>query len=761
MQISKGALAGLRVIDFGHYVPGPLLGMLFADAGAEVIKIERPGRGSWDSRSDAVLQRGKQRMVLDLGLESELRRALELTASADVFIENFRPGVMERLGLGPDAVRASNDGIVYVRIPGFARDDTRARMQGWESVVSAATSFYRPVVRYPGAPPVSDTPVFTATPVLSAYAAIIAAHSALAALLARKRTGRGAVIDVPLYDVAFEIFGHELLLRHDVSSGGFKRPAIAGVGHYQGSDGEWIQLCLFAEHHLRWFVETFAPSWLDDGLADRERLLADPLLHAELARRLRDLISQRPAAEWETLINEKSKAPAALCQSTKAWLDDDHAIESKAVVDITDPVLGATRQLGQPVVLSGTPLQPRPREALLDNTTLQLPNGMRAGGTCDPGSDDKALPLDGMRIIDFTHVLAGPTAGRILAEYGADVIKIDHTSATEIPWHTWINAGKRSVLLDLKAQDSGVVIDGLFDRADVVLQNFSLGVAERLGVGLERLRRIRPDAVFVSLSAFGPTGRRAHWRGREELGQAITGIQDKWRDADGVPSMYTFPISDISSGHLAAFGTLLALYARRDAQPGQEVATSLAHAATFLQAPIMLSSEPADPEPLPPHGQNATGWGPLNGLYRAADRWFYVVADRLADGLHRVEGLDDVNPQDVEAITERFASANAEVWCERIVAAGGAAHVVVTPAEILDDPVAHKRGLLVKISNDRLTVGALPRLTATHLHSCPPARSPGIDGRSVISEIGLGHLWNTLVESKAIIAPTADPISPL
>ena len=166
------------------------------------------------------------------------------------------------------------------------------------------------------------------------------------------------MVDVPLYDVAFEIFGHELQLKYDISSGGFKRPAIAGVGHYRGSDGEWIQLCLFAEHHLNWFIETFAPDWLADGLGDRERLLAEPALHSELAARLAELIGQRPAAEWETLINEESRAPAALCQTTAAWLGDGHALASRAVVEIVDPKLGTTRQLGQPVVLTGTPLQP-------------------------------------------------------------------------------------------------------------------------------------------------------------------------------------------------------------------------------------------------------------------------------------------------------------------------------------------------------------------------------------------------------------------
>ena len=760
MAATEGALAGLRVVDFGHYLPGPLMGMLMADAGAEVIEVERPGGPLWDTNAQAILQRGKQRVALDLKKEKDVHRALDVIATSDVLIENFRPGVMERLGLGPETARALNPSIVYARIPGFARHDERAAMPGWESVISAATSIYRPVSVSPGAPPINDIPVFTATPLLSTYAALIAAHAAVAALIARRRTGQGAVVDVPLYDVAFDIFGTELQMRHDVAAPGFQRPVPAGLGHYQGSDGAWIHLCLFAGHHLRWFIETFAPSWLADGLADRERLLAEPELHAELAARLAELISQRPAAEWETTINDESGAPAALCQTTEEWLHDDHAFESKAIVEIVDPRLGTTRQLGQPVVLTGTPLRPRPRSDSPAPATSGRPDRVPDAPPARAGANGDDLPLDGIRVVDFTQVLAGPTAGRVLAEYGADVVKINNTADTAIMGHTWVNAGKRSILLDLKAPASRQVIDRLLARSDVVLQNFALGVADRLGIGPSDVHRSRPNAIYLSVNAFGPTGRRAKWRGREELGQAVTGIQSKWRNADGVPSMKTFPISDIGSGHLAAFGALLALYARLNGHAGQEVTASLAHTATFLQTPSMLSSQRDGIEPEPPHGQDATGWGPLHRLYRAADTWLVVAADQLADRLGGIDGLNDVDADNAEAIAERIAGVDAATWCERIISAGGAAHVVVAPSEILRDPVAWQRGLLVDLGGDRLSVGAMPRLTTASVRSGPPVFTPGVDGQSVIADMGLDNRWNELIASGAIVTPAGEPNEP-
>ncbi len=748
-------LQGLKVVDFGHYIAGPLLGMLLADAGAEVTKIDPPGGPRWASNANAMLQRGKQQLTLDLTKADQVQQALALAASADIVIENFRPGVMERFGLGPEVLREANPRLIYCRIPGFARQDPRSAMPGWDSVVAAATSVFRPMPQFPGGPPVREQPTFIATPFLSTYAAVVAAHATVAALIGRGRTGRGDVVDVPLYDAAFEIFGAELQFKHDFASGGFLPPVRAGLGHYQGSDGRWIHLCLFEEYHLQWFIAHFAPEWLDEGMGDRQRLNADPELHDELASRLTELIATRPAAQWEDEMNNLTGAPGALCLSTDEGLrHDDHAIDSRAVVELDDPELGTTRQLGQPVVLTGTPLQPRPRPTPGE---APAPTPAQTGNptpSAEASGDDTAPqpPLDGMLAVDFTQVLAGPTAGRILAEYGAEVVKINKTSDHAIMCHAWINTGKRSLLLDLKAPGSQPVLAKLFEQADVVSQNFALGVADRLGIGAADTLQAKPDTVYVSINAFGPTGRRATWRGREELGQAVAGLQNKWRDEQGVPAMLTFPVCDIGTGHLAALGALLALYARQNGHPGQEITASLAHTASFLQAPSMLWSERDGTEPDPPADQEAIGWGPLHRLYRGADAWFVIVADGLADRIDRIEGLQDVSPSDAEALAKRFATEPAAAWCERIVAAGGAAHVVVPSAEILEDPIAWDRGLLVNLGGDHLSVGVPPRLAETPLRSGRPS-DPGSDAPAVVAELGLDHLWNDLIQEQAIVVP--------
>ena len=179
------ALEHLRVIDFGQYIAGPLLGMLLADQGADVVRVDPPGGPVWDTPANATWNRGKRSIALDLKSEGDREVARRLVEGADVVIENFRPGVMERLGLGPQAMTEANPRLVYCSVPGFASDDPRAGMPAWEGVVAAAAASFRPA-------DASHRPVYTAIPIASTYAAFQAAGSIVLALNARERDGRGA-----------------------------------------------------------------------------------------------------------------------------------------------------------------------------------------------------------------------------------------------------------------------------------------------------------------------------------------------------------------------------------------------------------------------------------------------------------------------------------------------------------------------------------------------------------------------------------------
>src|SRR5262245_36637395 len=200
-----GPLAGIRVVDLGQHVAGPLAALLLADQGADVVRIDRPG--AVPPASDAFTGSGKRRITLDLADPTDRLTAHRLVTGADVLVENFRPGVADRLGLGWERMRERAPRLVYLSLPGFAEDDPRHGVPGWEGVLDAATANCR--IRAGEAPDDADpdAPTYSAVPIASNFAAFLGAAGVVAALVERRRSGRGQRVTAPLHDAVFEAIG--------------------------------------------------------------------------------------------------------------------------------------------------------------------------------------------------------------------------------------------------------------------------------------------------------------------------------------------------------------------------------------------------------------------------------------------------------------------------------------------------------------------------------------------------------------------------
>jgi len=736
------ALAGLRVVDFGQWLAGPLVATWLADAGADVVRVDPPGGPRWAHPANAMLQRGKRSIVLDLHAEDEREVARRLAGRADVVVENFRPGVMTRLGLGPAEMLAANPRLLYCSLPGFGEDDPRARVPGWEGVVSAAAGLYL----YPGCTPMdyigdrTGDPIYSALPVASSYGAFVAAHSIMAGLIARERTGAGQRIEVPLFDACFELIGAGVMKtgKPPAAPAGPRMTAtLPQLGHYRCADGRWLELCLFQDRHLAWFAETFLPpEFVADGMGDAERMLTDPALQERARQRYARLLATRPARDWEIAINEESGASAALCQTAEDWLTlDAHARDSGAVIELDDFQYGRTTQAGFPIRMSHTPpaviFPRRPLDADRTEILAELARPAPAPEPAAPGppEEDLARPLAGIRILDVAQVLAGPTVGRVLAEYGAEIVKIHSFTDRQLGMHLYTNSGKRSIMLDLKTPEGRTIFGRLSDGIDVFVQNFTRGVADRMGIGEQTQRERNPGLVYVSISAFGHEGYRGGWRGREQLGQGPTGMQTRL-GGDGEPLMAPYPYND--SGNLAAFATLLALYYRMRGGGGQHVQSSLTHSGTFLQIPFMVAYPGRVWDE--PRGQSAKGLGPHDRLYAAADRWFYLCSPAGLDAVAELAGLGEAQLAGI------FRSAPARDWVDRLTAAGIGAHVLMDQPDLMDDPVARARGLAVERDHPGFgraaMAGPSPRLSRTPARPARPAGPPGSDTRAVLEELG-------------------------
>ncbi|MEE8422174.1 MAG: CoA transferase [Dehalococcoidia bacterium] len=750
-----GALDGIRVVDFGQYIAGPMAAMLLADQGADVVRVDPPSGPAMDAPANVTWNRGKRSIALDLKSEDGLDIARRLIERADVVIENFRPGVMDRLGLGAEAMSEANPRLIYCSMPGFAADDPRAQVPAWEGVVAAATGTYGG--RLMGGS--NRQPVYTAVPIASVYAAFQSAVSVTMALTARDRDGVGQRVEVPLFDGMFAAIGSRGHRVHNAPAPNM-RGALSWSTQFECKDGQWVYFMTGNTRTKDVAAAAGISDWYERGLFDRERLAADDDLAAEQRKLAPELFRSRTAQEWEDLV-ASAEGECTVCNTSEEWLDHPHALASEIIIESEHPDLGTIRQPGINVRLSESPGSIRWPAPQLDAHRSDILSELDRLPAPSAATDVEATlraALDGVKVLDLCIILAGPTCGRTLAEFGADVIKIDNPNRGPIVFHNDVNRGKRSILLDLKSEQGVATFWELVDEVDVVVQNYRKGAVERLGIGYEDVRKRRPDIVYASMNAYGHVGPWADRPGHEQLGQAVTGMQRRF-GGDGRPTLQPFAVNDYGTGFMGAYGVALALLHRGRTGQGQHVDSALAYTATMLQSPFMLDYEGKQWDE--PSGQDARGSGPLHRAYEASDGWLFIGAragdlPRLdaVDGMSGVEGLSGDALE--SALESRFAAEAVETWVSLLAAADiGASPVLMDARELMDDPWVVEHGLSVTREHDGLgpvtTTGPGPRLSRTPLEPGKPASAPGADAREILAEFDLADRYDGLVESGAMV----------
>ncbi len=731
-----GVLQGIRVIDFGQYIAGPMAAMLLGDQGADVIRIDPPGGPRWNTPANATWNRNKRSIVLNLKQDAERETARQLIAGADVVIENFRPGVMERLGLGAAAMTAAavNPRLIYCSLPGFGADDPRAQVRAWEGVVGAATGAYRASRATQG------RPVYTVVPYGSAYAAFLCAVSVAMALNARARCGFGQRVEIPLFDATFTVVGARGLL---VNGKPEAEPAFNWSRQLPCKDGRWLMYVANNKKFDAFIKGIGMDQWRDANLPPHE-----------LAQKFDEVMRTRTAKEWEDLIAEIG-SEGVICHSSAEWLQHPQALESKIVADYDDPELGRFRGPAINVRLSAMPGSVRTPRPKTDAHRVEILNELTARKPIDAAAGGEMLrsALQGVKVVDLCIVLAGPTCARTLAEFGADVIKIDSPHKGTVLRHNDINRAKRSVLIDLKTKEGLEIFWKLVDQADVVLQNFRGGVAEKLGIDYQRVRARRSDIVYGSMNTFGHIGPYASRPGHEQIGQAVSGMQVRYGSAK--PATAPFAANDYGTGLMACYGVALALLHRRRTGEGQFVDSALAYTATMLQSALL--QDYAGKKWDEPHGQEATGSGPLNRLYQASDGWLFLAA-RAGELAHCAELADLAGRSgaDLERELEaRMRSRSVAAWVDVLNKAGIGAHrVVASLVELMTDPLVQARGLAITRDHEGFgpitTTAPGVKLSRTPMTVGRPAAKPGSDAASVLAEIGLGGELERLIRAGVI-----------
>ncbi len=336
-----------------------------------------------------------------------------------------------------------------------------------------------------------------------------------------------------------------------------------------------------------------------------------------------------------------------------------------------------------------------------------------------------AQPFAGIRVVDFTQVLAGPYSTYQLAQLGAEVIKVEHPNGgdqgrgllTPTPesaavgmsaLSSSVNSGKRSLSLDLKHEASREIVDRLVERADVLVENFKAGAMEKLGFGQERLRALNPRLVYCSISGFGQSGPRSHAAAYDPVIQAASGIMSVTGYPETGPTKVGFWMCDMTTGMNAAFAVASALFRRAHTGQGDYVDVSMLDTAVSLMSPMAGLPLNYDVDPQI-SGNGAPGTGGPSGVFPTADGTVTIAAvtpSQFAAMVHEV-GRGDLaederfatseariaNAADYRRLMiEAFASDTAANWERRLNAAGVPASKNKQVRELQDDPqLAHRR----------------------------------------------------------------------
>lgn len=718
-----GAFAELKVIDLSWGIAGPMTTMMLADNGADVVRIERPGGDPFATQTGyRVWNRGKRNAVLDLASAEGLVAIRALATTADVIVQSFSPGTAERLGVDHASLSARNNRLVSCSITGYGDHPAHRDRPGYDALVAARTGLLFDqkgrrgtpmefINNRPGPFPEFDAPeglvrgadrpgpVFPRTSWPSVGAAYLATLGIAAALRARETTGLGQLVETSLLRgaLAATCLNWQRVENPDAPLYWMWPVDSRSIeGLYECADGRWV-------HH--WTVrpnwvfacaagDVLTPPDLDGAYRDdpdrvsmeEDGLLAGMFMHADLAAAFKKFSS----VAWIDAANRAGMG-VALVRSPGEALADPALMADGCVVEIDDSEVGRIRHCGPLLEFSRTPGSATVTTARRgEHTDAVLAEAATSVSSSEPttASGTLAHPLAGVRVVDLGLGVAGPFAGRMLADLGADVIKVHamhdtYWAGTHMGMGT--NRGKRSVALNLKHPAGQAALARLIARADVVTTNWRPGAAARLGIDYATLSERFPRLVYCNSRGY-EKGPRSRLPGTDQTAAALTGTEweDGACDAGNPPLWSRSNMGDTGNALLSAIAITAALYHRDRTGVGQEVGTSIVNAGLLhtSYAWIDEAGEPAD-------------WGHVDGdqyglapTYRmfgcADDTWIFVVAvdDAQRGDLLRVLELEPSIVDD----PARFAAATESVFLGRAASDWSALlDAAKVPAEVIDE----------------------------------------------------------------------------
>ncbi|MCH7553629.1 MAG: CoA transferase [Chloroflexi bacterium] len=699
------ALAGLKVLDLTHYIAGPYCTKLLADYGAEVVKIERPGGDgarrlgpfpkdvAHAERSGIFLHLNTNKRSVGLDLRDAKDRALleEMVAWADVVAENFRPGVMDRLGLGYERLSAINPGLVMVSISDFGQTGPYRDYRGSEIVDYAIGGCYHVNGQ------ADREPLKLGGSVVQYLAGAHAAAATMVALLGRPFRDHGDHIDISIAET-------------QAGSPDRRSPMLVGY-QYTGEVNRRGRQATHTRPCKDGYVNVLVTAMMLERVYDligKPELKRDPRFQdpasalrpenrEDLEAMLLEWLMERTKAEiWA--LGQKAHVMTGPVYTVAELLEDPHFRQRGYWEIIDHSEAGQWTYPGLPFQTFGAqaiPRRPAPtlgehddevRQMFVQRRTPRQPLDDTRSWKASGGS---RLPLEGVRVVDLTGVFAGTHAVTLLADWGAEVIRVEplHVNQTqtrgptapaqamidvsrnwlmaypdwrpgERPWNRRANfqchaRNKLSMTLNLPDPEALDILLRLVSIADLVVENNVPETIDKLGVGYEVLRKAKPDIVMVRMPAYGLTGPYRDYRsmGAQLEGTAGHCLLRGYPDADPSMTGDTF-FGDAIAAVTGAMAAAMALYQTRRTGKGQLVELAQTETLIPLFGEYLLDYQMNDRLPQP-QGNDYYRMAPHN-VYPCSgdDQWIAIAVGRESEwrGLLRTMGAPEWGSE------SRFAS---------------------------------------------------------------------------------------------------------
>ena len=563
------ALAYLRVVELGD-VPAAYAGRLLADLGADVIKVEPPegaperrlppfAGGVEDiERSLTAIHANTNKRSLALDLSAAADRAVpsatadrdiftKLLLSADVFVEATPPGLLESWGFTDAWLQENHPALVTVSLTPFGRTGPYRDYKSSDAITNGAGGFLF------GQGDDQRGPCTAPSHLAYQVAGCVAATLAVAAARHRRRSGAGQRIDVSLQE-ALTFTNSSSIARYTLENRMGRRPGARTYGGavtniYRCKDGRYVHFTANLPHMWRELTQNWMPGTILSEPQWEEMAYRDSRSD-EASAVVAEFVSGFTADEFVAEAQRRHLSAAPL-NTVGQFVDGEQLAARGWLQELEHPVIGRYRAPGYPMRLSRTPMRVRRPAPLLDQHRQEVLAELEAGG--DGPRDPSVRPerseakpsevegrqadphdgmLSGLRMADLTQQFAGPLGTEILGYYGVEVLKIESNTVAArgrgAAIHADMNRAKLGVTLNLRHDQGKDLFRRLVERSQVVVENFSVGVMERLGFDYESLRQVNPGIIQVSMPGWGREGPLRSWVAWGWQLLAYTGLMRLW-----------------------------------------------------------------------------------------------------------------------------------------------------------------------------------------------------------------------------------------